>query len=689
MTVTTQKIYGVCPHDCPDSCGVVTEVENGRAVKFYGTKEHPVTQGWLCTKVRPYLDFVYHPDRLTTPLRRTSAKTDAPAYAPITWDEALDEISHKWQAIIDKYGAEAILPYSFSGTLGTMQNYISGARFWNRMGASQLERSICGAAAAHATIATLGDKLSPPHKDVVHSKVIIIWGHNPVSTGPHFMPFLTAAKRQGTQVVVIDPRRTRTAKQADWHIAPKAATDGALAMALAHVIFKENLHDPVWMAEHVLGGDAYQLHVADCTPEWAAEICDIPAADIVKLARLYAENTPSLIKTADGVQRHTNGGQSFRAMLALPAITGQYGKLGGGFSYSSGGFFKWDWDLINRWDECPKPGRWVNMNRLGAALTGEIQDPPIMSLYVFAANPLGATANAGLIQKGLEREDLFTVVHELFMTDTADFADIVLPATSQLEQIDIHRAYGNTVLSLNDAAIPPLGDSRSNWDTFRALSTAMGFTEPWLHDDAETVINELLANGKNAGLAGVTTETLRVNKGMLILPSSQETPWQDGVFGTPSGKVELYSQALADEGAHPLPTFTAPVDVYKPLYDPADGLNLISGASHYAVSTSFGNSQAMLDYFKEQIVEINPKDAAVRGIADHDWVEIVNERGCLQVRAKVTDAVRPGVVVSPKGPWAKHHGGKNINWITPDTLGDMAGQSTYHTNMVWLKKVGE
>ncbi|MEM9776639.1 MAG: molybdopterin-dependent oxidoreductase, partial [Chloroflexota bacterium] len=435
MTVATQKIYGVCPLDCPDSCGFVTEVENGRALKMYGAKDHPATQGWLCSKVGPYLDLVYHPDRLTVPLRRTSAKTAAPAYAPITWDEALDEISHKWKAIIDKYGAEAILPYSFSGTLGTLQNYITAARFWNRMGASQLERSICGAAAAHATIKTLGDKLSPPHKDVVHSKVIIIWGHNPASAGPHFMPFLTDAKRKGTKVIVVDPRRTRTAQRADWHIAPKAATDGALAMAMAHVIFKENLHDPEWIAKHVEGGDAYRQHVANCTPEWAAAICDIPAEDIVELARLYATNTPSIIKTADGVQRHTNGGQSFRTMLALPAITGQYGKKGGGFSYSTGGYFKWDWDLVNHWEDCPKPGRWVNMNRLGAALTGEIQNPPIMSLFVFAANPLGATANAGLIQKGLEREDLFTVVHELFMTDTADFADIVLPATSQLEQL--------------------------------------------------------------------------------------------------------------------------------------------------------------------------------------------------------------------------------------------------------------
>ncbi|MEM8860293.1 MAG: molybdopterin dinucleotide binding domain-containing protein, partial [Chloroflexota bacterium] len=255
------------------------------------------------------------------------------------------------------------------------------------------------------------------------------------------------------------------------------------------------------------------------------------------------------------------------------------------------------------------------------------------------------------------------------------------------EQLDIHRAYGNTVLGLNEPAIPPIGECRSNWDTYRALSTAMGFTESWLHDDAETVINELLANAGNAELAGVTVNTLRQNNGTLVLPSSQETPWQNGVFGTPSGKVELYSQALADEGANPLPTFNAPVDVDAPLFDPADGLNLISGASHFAVSTSLGNSKRMLKNFSDQFVEIHPRDAVARGIEHNDWVEIANIRGCLQVRARVTDVVRPGVVISPKGPWAKHHGGKNINWLTPDTLGDMAGQSTYHTNMVWIRKV--
>ncbi len=683
-----QKIVGSCPLDCPDTCGVITEVQDGRAVNFYGDPDHPVTQGWLCTKVRPFLDeFVYHPDRIATPMRRTSKKSDAPAFAPISWDEALDEIADRWNGIIDRYGAEAILPYSFSGTLGTLQNYIAGARLFNRMGASQLERSICGAAAAAATEYTIGRKLSVPYADVIHSKLIILWGTNPISTGPHFMPFLNKAKKNGTQVVVIDPRRTRTAKQAHWHIAPKAGTDGALALAMANVIFAENLHDKAWLQQHSLGWEQFEEHVAKYTPEWAAEECGLEAETIVKLARLYATNTPSLIKSADGVQRHTNGGQTFRAIVSLPAITGQYGKLGAGLAYSTGGFYKWDSEQFNRWSECPKPGRWVNMNRLGAALTGEIQDPPIMSLYVFTANPAASTANAALVRQGLLREDLFTVVHELFMTDTADMADIILPATSQLEQIDVHRAYGHTVLSINEQAIPPFGECRSNWDTSRALAKAMGYTEQWLHDDAETVIDELLANSKTAGVSELSVAKIREMGGSYEPSVDQQRPWSDGIFETPSGKVELFSQAMADDGHAPLPTYTAPHDVTPPAGELSDALSLISGASHYAVTTVFGNSNGMKKHNPEPFVEINPADAAARGIANGDRVEIMNGRGSVQVKAVVTDGVRTGVAIAPKGHWAKFHGGKNINWLTPDALGDLAGQSTYHTNLVWISKV--
>ncbi len=686
------KIHGACPHDCPDTCGVITEVQNGRAVDFYADPHNPISDGWLCAKVRPYLDHVYHPERLTHPLRRVNAKSERAAWRPISWEEALAEIAERWQEIIKRYGSEAILPYSFSGTLGLLQMSVASGRFWNRLGASRLERAICGEAAAAAVIYTLGGKYGTPYHHVTDSDLVIIWGHNPVSTGPHFMPYLKKAQREGTKVVVIDPRRTRTAKGADWHLAPRPGTDGALAMGMAHVIFAENLHDEGWLQDHAIGWEAYRQHVQAFTPQMTADITGLAAADIVELARLYATAKPAHLKFADGINRHQNGGQTCRALAVLPALVGQYGVCGGGLGYSTGSFLSWDGDAVEKWSACPHPPmRKVNMNRLGAALTGEVQDPPIMSLFVFGANPLAASPNAGLIKAGLQRDDLFTVVHELFMTDTAQMADIVLPATSQLEQLDLHRAYGHTQLTLNDPALEPLGESRSNWDVMRGLAAAMGFDEPWLHDKAETVINEVLsATVKSVPqLTGVTVQTLRERRGTWPLPLESEVPFANGRFPTPSGKVEIFSQLMADQGFSPLPTYVpaADTDAVADGLDPAEALTLISGASHHFVTTSFGNSDAMRQRENGPFVELHPADAAARGIADGDCVKLFNRRGALTMRAVVTDSVRPGVAVSPKGHWAQHHPeGKNVNWLTPDALADLAGQSTFHTNWVWVER---
>ena len=694
--MTTQKIYGACPHDCPDTCGFITEVdEHGRATAFYADPANPVTQGWLCAKVRPYLDHVYHPERLTTPLRRTSPKDAPPQFAPINWDEAISEIAAKWQQIRAQYGGEAILPYSYSGTLGLLQMGVASGRFWNRLGASQLERSICGAAAEQAVNWTLGARRAVPYEQVAHSQLVIIWGHNPVSTAPHFMPHLRQAQKKGTQLVVIDPRKTRTAVGANWHIQPKPATDGALALGLAHVIFAENMHDEAWLTAHAQGWEAYQARVADFPPERVAQITGVPAADIIKLARLYATTTPSLLKFADGLQRHPNGGQTVRALCALPALTGQYGTLGGGLAYSTSGYFHWASDFFHKWQDpaCPPPGRVVNMNRLGAALTGEVQEPPIMSLFVFGANPVAASPHAGLIVQGLQRPDLFTVVHELFMTDTAVYADIILPATSQLEQWDLHRAYGHTLLTLNEPAIAPLGESKSNWDTLRLLAEAMGFQEPWLRQEATEVIDELLTQSvaNMPQLTGLTVERMR-GKGGIPLHFAPDVPFADGQFPTPSGKVEIYSERFAQLGVDALPDFVPAVDdgavqPHDGQFPPELALNLISGAAHHFVTTSLANQPNLIAREGEPFVEIHPDDAAVRGITHGSQVVVENGRGSLTLNAVVTDGIRPGVVVSPKGRWAKLSGGRNINWTTSDVVGDLAGQSTFHTNTVWLRPV--
>src|SRR5215213_8454899 len=478
--LTDFVVRGACPHDCPDTCATLVEVRDGRAVGFHGDPDHPFTRGWLCAKVRPYLDRVYSPDRLQYPMRRMGAKGSG-EWVRISWEEAIGEIAERWQQIIIERGAAAILPYSFSGTLGLLQGGVASIRLWQRMGACGLERSICGAAAETAVKLTLGGRLAPDARDVRHSRLIVIWGHNPASTSPHFMPFMRDAQRDGAYVVVIDPRRSTTARSADEHLRPRPATDGALALGLMHVLFAEGLHDEAWLRQHSVGWEDLRQRVKEYPPQRVATITGIPAEEIVALARRYGTTKPALLKFADGIQRHGNGGQTCRTLASLPAVVGQIGVRGGGLYYSTSDYVSWQGEALSHRTECPPEPRRINMNRLGAALTGEVSDPPVMSLYVFAANPVSASPNAGLIAEGMRRDDLFTVVHEQFMTDTAQLADIVLPATTQLEQVDLHKPYGQRNLQYNHAAIAPLGEAKSNWDVSRLLARAMGYDEPWLH----------------------------------------------------------------------------------------------------------------------------------------------------------------------------------------------------------------
>ena len=689
-----ERISGACPHDCPDTCAVVTGVENGRAVQFSAAGEHPVTQGWLCAKIRPYLDHIYHPDRLLHPLHRIGPKGSG-EWQAISWREALAEIGTHWRDIITNYGAEAILPYSYSGTLGLVQMGVSSARLWNRLGASRLERSICGAAAESAVNATLGVRRSPSYEQVTHSRLIIIWGHNPVSTAPHFIPFLRKAQKNGCKLIVIDPRRTRTAVGADWHIAPKPGTDGALALGMAHVIVQEGLQDEAWLAEHTSGWPAYRERLDAYPPSRAAAISGLSEEEIVELARLYAGVRPGMIKIADGLQRNLNGGQAARAICALPALTGQYGLLGGGLAYSASGALSWNSAAVDHWTECPPPpARKVNMNRLGAALLGEVQDPPIQSLFVFGSNPAAIAPNAARVVAGLKREDLFTVVHDLFLTDTADYADIVLPATSQLEQTDLHKAYGHTTLAYNQQAIAPLGEAKSNWDVMRLLAREMGLANDWLQQSAEEVISEVWAAtaAENPLLKDISLDELQ-RVGHLPYAPADEVPFADGVYPTPSGKVELYSSVLAEQGLDPLPRWIdqdddgyAGSENGQDRFPYDDSFSLITSAAHHFVTSSLANQQGLLSREGDPFVEVHPQDAAGRNIHTGDLVIVENGRGWCELRAVVSNTVRPGVLASPKGRWSKFSGGRNVNWTTPDTLGDMAGQSTFHSNRVWLRK---
>jgi anaerobic selenocysteine-containing dehydrogenase len=465
-------------------------------------------------------------------------------------------------------------------------------------------------------------------------------------------------------------------------------------MGLAAILVREQLHNEAWLGAHAAGWPDFHSRLEEFPLDRVAQETGLPGQAIIDLAHRYASCRPALIKIADGINRNPNGGQIVRAICALPSLTGQYGVRGGGLAYSTSGYFPWSREAVHHWEGCPPPGRTINMNRLGAALLGEATDPLIRSLFVFGANPAASTPHTGRILDGLRRDDLFTVVHDLFLTDTADYADLVLPATSQLEHTDLHKAYGHTYLTYNRAAIEPLGECKSNWDVMGLLARALGFFEPWLHQSADEVIHEVLTATARAcpAFRGITLERLKVeNRAPLALDG--QPPFAGGRFPTPSGKVELYSKALAAAGVDPLPGRFVPgddggVQPDDQAWAGSEALYLLTGASHHFVSSSLASQKGLLERAGSPFVEVHPDDASARGITDGDTVIVENGRGSSQLRAVVTDAVRPGVLVSPKGRWSKLSGGTSVNWTTSDALGDMAGQSTFHSNRVWLRRAG-
>ncbi len=632
-------VYGSCPHDCPDTCALETHVNReGRAVSIHGRADHPVTRGWLCAKVNRYLERVYHPERLLYPMRRVGPKGSA-EFVRISWDDAVSEIVGRWQEIIARSGAQCILPYSYAGTLGLVQGAVADSRLWNRLGACRLERAICGHAAEEAI-------------------------------------------------------RTLTARSADQHVQPFPGTDAALALSMMHVIVTEGLHNLAWIAEHTLGWEWLLERILQYPPERGAQITGLAVETIIDLARMYASTTPALLRVTDGINRHTNGGQTVRTLLCLPALTGQYGLLGGGVMYSTSDWLKWDKIVLAREHEdvCPPAPRTLNMNRLGALLTGEA-DPPIYALYVYNANPAASAPNAGKVAEGLRRNDLFTVVHELFMTETARSADIVLPATSQLEHVDLHKPYGHMMLQYNTPAIAPLGEARSNWDVMRTLAQALGFQERWLRDDVETVIREIVeaTAAQSSRLAGITLERLQVEGALpLHIPEDERVPFANGIFRTPSGKVEFYSDRAADKGYDPVPDWQPEAEM--PLKRRRDTpvsneyLPLLCPAAHHFISSTFGNQERMIAKEQAPTLQIHPLDAEARNIRSGQLVRVSNERGWCRLVAEVTEDVRPGVLATTTVWWPQFSPDRrNVNWTTSDRLADFNGGSTFYTNQVLVE----
>src|SRR5271165_2005945 len=726
-----QIVQAACPHDCPDACGVLITVEEGRATRIQGDPEHPVTRGFLCAKVAKYLDRVYSPDRVLYPVRRVGAKGPVGAsaetiqsrsFAPgqpgaavstfspvsafgfseriwqrISWDEALEEIAARLRAISGEFGSEAILPYSYGGTLGALNGASMDRRFFHRLGASQLDRTICSAAGEAGLKSVLGVKLGTEPEQFRHSKYIIAWASNIHGNNVHLWPFITEARRNGAKLVVIDPYRTRTAACADWYLPINPGTDAALALGMMHVIIGENLHDADYVAKYTLGFEQLRERVKEYPPERVAQWTGIAADDIRKLAREYATIRPSVIRLNYGVQRSEGGGMATRAIAMLPCIIGSWKEIGGGMQMSTSGAFGLNKDALTRPDLKPEglqnPPRSVNMVELGKALN-TLSDPPVKALFVYNSNPAAVCPNHNEVVRGLKRPDLFTVVHEQFFTDTTDYADIVLPATTFFEHKDLQAAYGHYYLQVSDQAIEPLGECRANVDVFRALAGRMGFADPCFDESVDDMIDGAL-DSANPWLKGISRERLererqvRLNfrdPGPGARGQSETTelflPFAHGNFRTPSGKAELFSEAMKALGLDPVAEFTPPVESRHGKQGAAFPLELLARKADNFMNSTFANQPSVEEMEETNLLEMHSVDAQARGIADGETVRVYNRRGEIFLKARVDGAVQPGVV-SANLNWAKLGPGfRNINVLTSEKLSDLGNSATFYSVLV-------
>lgn len=661
-----KTVHGACPHDCPDTCAwLVTVDDDGRVVEFGGDPDHPFTQGALCSKLKRYPDRVYSKDRVLHPLRRTGAKGDG-QFERISWDEALDEMVTRLQDTVSKRGPLAAMPYNFAGTCGMLQRY-AGEQFFARLGATEMLGDICGATAFDAAASVIGPMDSMQVEDLEHSRFIILWGTNTVATNVHLWSGpIMKARKAGAKIVVIDPIKTPTAAHADWHIPIKPGTDAALALAMMHVIVKEELHDAEFIELHTVGFDKLCERIKDYPPERAAEITGIAAADIEKLARDYATTRPSVIRTVVGMERYSNGHTAVRAVTCLPGLIGGWRERGGGLaSFMVCSFFEaLDYSVMMPSADLPPRERSVHLAQLGRALTDPAMEPPVEWMIVYNSNPVVTAANQNLVIEGLKREDLFTVVHEQFITDTALYADIVLPATTQFEHLELMPSWGTSYLAFNPPAIEPVGEAIPNTELFRRLSRRMGFTEEFLHLSDEERIRRMLATG-HPYIEGITYERLE-KEGWAALNIGDYRPLTEGRFATPSGKCEFYSESFAEAGQDPLPTYE-PLDADD--YGGGRGapLHLVSAKTSHFLNSEYVNLRHRGTRNHEPEVEINPADAAARNITDGDMIRMFNRYGEVQVRANVSDVTKPGVVYLPFNWWPETTAnGESANALTPD-----------------------
>ncbi len=698
LMATARTVHTVCSHDCPDSCAVLVTIDEvGRATKVQGDPSHPVTRGFLCGKVAKYLDRVYSPARLLYPMRRRPGAPKGPmpegreadAFERISWDEALDTIAERLHFISRKHGPESILPYSYAGTMGLLGYGSMDRRFFHRLGASRLDRTICATAGGDALVSVYGKKLGTDPEHFRHARYIIAWGANIHGNNVHLWPFVEEARRNGARLVVIDPYRTRTARVADWHIAIRPGTDTALALGLMRVIINEGLYDRQYVADHTLGFEALRTHVQPYTPEFVAGVTGIPTMDIERLAREYATSTPSIIRANYGIQRSQNGGAAARAVCMLPVLIGSWKQLGGGLQLSVSGAFVWDGAALERPDlmmasPLGRQARIVNMSRLGHALT-ELNEPPVKALFVYNSNPAAIAPNQNAVVQGLMRYDLFTVVHEQFFTDTADYADIVLPATTFLEHKDMQGAYGHYFLQMSEQAIAPLGEARQNVWLFGQLGQRMGFTESCFRDGVDEMMDQALG-GQGSGFMGITRDELETKKRIRVR-AAEEFPFAKGGFFTPSGKAEFYSSALEAQGLDPLPTFRPPDESRAGADAATFPLEFLPRKADNYMNSTFANLPGHQKMEAPGLVAMHASDASARQIAEADWVEVYNDRGKLHLRAHIDGSVPAGVVAASLS-WNKFSmGGANVNALTSERLTDLGRAATFYSTLVEVRKL--
>ncbi|MEZ5627528.1 MAG: molybdopterin oxidoreductase family protein [Rhodocyclaceae bacterium] len=689
MASDTRIVRAACPHDCPDTCAMHVTVEDGRAVKVRGAEDHPFTNGALCTKVAHYLDRVYSPERLTHPMKRVGKKGEG-RFERISWDEALDTIAARF-AEIAADDPRAILPYSYAGTMGLVQSSGMDRRFFHRLGASLLDRTICASAGSAGWKSVIGASVGTDPEAIADAKLILIWGANPVVSNLHGWRFMQQAKRQGARLVCIDPWRTQTAEKCDLHLAPLPGTDGAIALAMMQVLIAEDLIDHDYIARHTLGFEALAERVRCCTPEWAAPLTGLPAEAIRALARDYGHTRPSVIRLNYGLNRCAGGGSAVRNIACLPALVGAWREAPGGAVLSTSGNFPVDTAALERPDLYPDaerfPPRTLNMSPIGEALL-TANDPPVRAIYVYNSNPVAVAPDSNRVRAGFARDDLFCVVHEQFQTDTADYADILLPATSQLEHVDLHKAYGHLYAVANTPAIDPVGESLPNSEVFRRLAARLGFDDAALFEDDATIAAAAF-NRRDARSLGLADDLARQGWARLNLPRPF-APFAEGGFPTPSGRCEFFSQTLADQGRDPLPGWVPPNEspVSNPVLAARYPLAMISPPARNFLNTSFANLPRWRDKEGAPTLEIHPDDATARGIAEGARLRIFNDRGAFHALAVITDRVRVGVVAAPSIWWQKFSGdGENANAVTSSALTDLGGGPVFYDCLVEVAPV--